>query len=390
MTLNLDKTGWKRVAFGDVVRNVTERVDDPQQAGVDRYVGLEHLDPGVLTVQRWDSPEKVAAQKLRFYPGDVIFGRRRAYQKKVAMAEFEGICSAHALVLRADPNFVDPDFLPIFLASDYFLDRAISISVGSLSPTVNWRDLRVQEFDLPPLDEQQRIADLMWALERHRRSLDSQRRAFAFVRQTWIDEEVRALVTQNSADFSEFWEASPESGWSVAPVDQETGPYVLSLAALGSEGYRPGQLKSVPDSEEVRRTRLYAGDLLVSRANTVDAVGRAGIFDEERDDVSFPDTMMRMRLKSDVLARFAEVVLMSSHGRLHMRRSAAGSATSMVKINRRSLGRFPFPSVTVQRQRELVARADEFDAALSAIEVETKALLRAKNTFLADIFGGAA
>ena len=58
-------------------------------------------------------------------------------------------------------------FLPVFLSSDYFLDRAIAISVGSLSPTVNWRDLKVQEFDLPPLDEQKRIADLIWAVERH-------------------------------------------------------------------------------------------------------------------------------------------------------------------------------------------------------------------------------
>lgn len=170
MSLNLDKGTWTRVAFGDVIESITDRVDDPSSAGVDRYVGLEHLDPRVLTVERWDTPDKVAAQKLRFQPGDVIFGRRRAYQKKVARADFEGICSAHALVLRAKPDSIDPNFLPVFLASDCFLDRAISISVGSLSPTVNWRDLKVQEFGLPPLDEQKRIAELMWAVERQRYS----------------------------------------------------------------------------------------------------------------------------------------------------------------------------------------------------------------------------
>lgn len=168
MSLNLDKSAWKRVAFGDVIDNVSKRVDNPSEAGVDRYVGLEHLDPGVMTVQRWDTPDKVEAQKLRFQPGEVIFGRRRAYQKKVARADFEGICSAHALVLRARAGRMCQDFLPVFLSSDYFLDRAISISVGSLSPTVNWRDLKAQEFDLPDVDEQQRIADLIWAFERHR------------------------------------------------------------------------------------------------------------------------------------------------------------------------------------------------------------------------------
>lgn len=171
MSLNLDKSAWKRVVFGDVIESVTDRVDDPSKSGVDRYVGLEHLDPGVMTVQRWDTPDKVEAQKLRFRAGDVIFGRRRAYQKKVALAEFEGICSAHALVLRARPDHIEPAFLPVFLSSDYFLDRAISISVGSLSPTVNWRDLKTQEFDLPPLDEQKRIADLLWTIEHHRGSL---------------------------------------------------------------------------------------------------------------------------------------------------------------------------------------------------------------------------
>ena len=173
MSLNLDKSTWKRVAFGDVIDSITDRVDNPSEAGVDRYVGLEHLDPGVMTVQRWDSPDKVAAQKLRFCHGDVIFGRRCAYQKKIAKAEFEGICSAHALVLRARQDYVDPDFLPAFLSSDYFLERAIEISVGSLSPTVNWRDLKVQEFDLPSLDEQKRIADLFWAIERHRRAVEA-------------------------------------------------------------------------------------------------------------------------------------------------------------------------------------------------------------------------
>lgn len=177
MSLNLDKSTWKRVSFGDVIENVTDRVDDPSKAGVDRYVGLEHLDPGLMTVQRWDTPDKVEAQKLRFQPGDVIFGRRRAYQKKVALAEFEGICSAHALVLRARPDYVDPDFLPVFLSSDYFLERAIEISVGSLSPTVNWRDLKVQEFDVPPLDEQKRLADLVWAVERHLLAANAERDA---------------------------------------------------------------------------------------------------------------------------------------------------------------------------------------------------------------------
>src|SRR5258708_28871578 len=108
---------WMRVKFGDIISSVTDRVDDPVTAGVDRYVGLEHLDPGRMTINRWGSPSDVEATKLRFKPGDVVFGRRRAYQKKVARADFAGICSAHAMVLRVKPTLVDPDFLPVFLSS---------------------------------------------------------------------------------------------------------------------------------------------------------------------------------------------------------------------------------------------------------------------------------
>ena len=152
---------WQTYRFEQIAANINERVDDPSKAGVDRYVGLEHLDPDSLKIRRWGSPSDVEATKLRFYPGDIVFARRRAYQRKLGVAEFEGICSAHAMVLRAKPEVVLPEFLPFFIQSDLFMDRAIEISVGSLSPTVNWKTLAAQEFALPPLDEQRRLLDVL-------------------------------------------------------------------------------------------------------------------------------------------------------------------------------------------------------------------------------------
>lgn len=148
---------WKRVKFGDITQCVNDRVDDPKSAGVDRYVGLEHLDPGSLAIRRWGTPDDVESTKLRFKPGDIIFGKRRAYQRKLAVADFEGICSAHAMVLRAKPDAVVSEFLPFFMQSDVFMERAIAISVGSLSPTINWKTLAAEEFALPPLEEQIRL-----------------------------------------------------------------------------------------------------------------------------------------------------------------------------------------------------------------------------------------
>src|SRR6266446_5219009 len=109
------KSGWRLVRFEDMAENIGDRVDNPAEAGVERYVGLEHLDPESLKIRRWGTPDEVEATKLRFQTGDIIFGKRRAYQRKLAVADFEGICSAHAMVLRAREETVVKDFLPVFM-----------------------------------------------------------------------------------------------------------------------------------------------------------------------------------------------------------------------------------------------------------------------------------
>ena len=69
------------------------------------------------------------------------------------------------MVLRARADVCLQEFLPHFMQSDYFMERAIKISVGSLSPTINWSALAGEKFEIPPLDEQRRIADLLWAAD---------------------------------------------------------------------------------------------------------------------------------------------------------------------------------------------------------------------------------
>lgn len=128
------------------------------------YLGLEHLDSGSLKVTRFGSDVAPIGEKLVMHKGDVLFGKRRAYQKKVAIAPFDGIFSAHGMVLRPKEDVVDKDFFPLFISSDYFLDAAIKISVGSLSPTINWRDLKDLEFELPDLETQRKLAAVLWAM----------------------------------------------------------------------------------------------------------------------------------------------------------------------------------------------------------------------------------
>lgn len=159
------KPGWRILRFDQMATNVNVRIDNPSESGMKHYVGLEHLDADSLKIRRWGSPDDVEATKLMFKKGDIIFGRRRAYQRKLGVAEFDGICSAHAMVLRAKPGVVLPEFLPFFIQSDVFMSRAVEISVGSLSPTVNWRTMAMQEFVLPCKDEQLKIVELLSQFE---------------------------------------------------------------------------------------------------------------------------------------------------------------------------------------------------------------------------------
>lgn len=162
--ITIDKTGWKKYRFDEMVQNISEHVE-PTQTDLDVYVGLEHIDPDSLHIKRHGHPSDVEGTKLRFYKGDIIFGRRRAYQRKTALATTDGICSAHAMVLRAKEDVVDPIFLPFLFHSKSFIDMAITISVGGLSPTINWKDIAKQEFLLPPKPEQKRLAALLWAAD---------------------------------------------------------------------------------------------------------------------------------------------------------------------------------------------------------------------------------
>lgn len=171
------KLGWNVWRFDQMAMNVNVRIDNPSESGTEHYIGLEHLDAYSLKIRRWGTPGDVEATKLMFKKGDIIFGRRRAYQRKLGVAEFDGICSAHAMVLRAKEEVVLPEFLPFFMQSDLFMNRAVEISVGSLSPTINWKAMAVQEFALPPLSEQSKIAELLLAIdnaaEEHRLLIDS-------------------------------------------------------------------------------------------------------------------------------------------------------------------------------------------------------------------------
>ena len=159
------KPGWRRVKFGDVVRLSKARSKDPMADGIERYVGLEHLEPGDLRIRRWGSVADGVTFTSVFQPGQVLFGKRRAYQRKVAVADFSGVCSGDIYVLETkDAQVLLPELLPFICQTDAFFDHAVGTSAGSLSPRTNWTSLDHFEFALSPIDEQKRLVELLGSI----------------------------------------------------------------------------------------------------------------------------------------------------------------------------------------------------------------------------------
>lgn len=109
-----------------------------------------------------------------FQPGQVLFGKRRAYQRKVAVADFSGVCSGDIYVLETkDAQVLLPELLPFICQTDAFFDHAVGTSAGSLSPRTNWTSLAGFEFALPPSDEQENVVRALAAFEESLESTES-------------------------------------------------------------------------------------------------------------------------------------------------------------------------------------------------------------------------
>lgn len=349
------KPGWRRVKFGDVVRLSKARSQDPLGDGIERYVGLEHLEPSDLRIRSWGSVADGVTFTSVFQPGHVLFGKRRAYQRKVAVADFSGVCSGDIYVFETkDAQVLLPELLPFICQTDAFFDHAVGTSAGSLSPRTNWRSLADFEFALPPMEEQQSLVKLLRTATDASQTQEQTVNAAEALLQSFKNEVIGNIAADVVKDvlLGDVLMGSPDSGCSAPPRDADTGYFVLGLAALSRHGYVTGDFKPVEPTSKMVSAKLSKGDLLISRSNTPDRVGYVGIFDDERDDVSFPDTMMRLKPNPAAIdSIYLEAVLQTASAREFLMRIAAGTSASMKKINRANLLKMPFrlPDLAAQR-----------------------------------------
>lgn len=163
--LKINKSDWQLTKLGDLLNDISKRVDNPNVSGYDRFVGLNHFVSGDIKIKNWGSTENLTSSTKAFKAGDILFARRNAYLRRASMVDFDGCCSGDAFVLRENHDKVVPGFLAFFMNSNAVWDFANENAAGTMSKRVKWRDLANYEFLLPPKDQQAQLAELLWAMD---------------------------------------------------------------------------------------------------------------------------------------------------------------------------------------------------------------------------------
>jgi type I restriction enzyme S subunit len=340
------------VRFGDVVQHMGESERNPVEAGLNRVVGLEHIDSDDLHIKRWASLAEGTSFTKRFRKGQVLFGRRRAYLRKVAYAEFDGICSGDITVLQPKDDNLLPELLPFLLQTDGFLDYVLSVSAGGLSPRARWRDLAKYEFPLPPKPEQRRIAEILWAAERATQGLVA-----SLDRLASLERSATAALAAHGRNVR----------WT--PLGDVVGlcQYGLSIRGESSGEYPMLRMQNIVGGAVVasdlqyvnlapatfEKFKLVDGDIVFNRTNSFDLVGKVGIFHHPGNYV-FASYLVRIRATGDVmLPDYLNYYLNSAVGQRRIR-AHASPGVSQTNINASNLRKVLVPVVPLKVQASIV------------------------------------
>lgn len=151
------------VSYNEVTEKIMRKID-PISYGIEKIVAGENLESEDFKIRTW---QKVGdgylgpAFYVLFKPGDILYGSRRTYLKKVAMADFEGVCANTTYVIRAKENLLLQDLLKHIMLSERFTKYSIGVSKGSTNPYINWKDLDNFTFQIPDLQTQKEIAKVL-------------------------------------------------------------------------------------------------------------------------------------------------------------------------------------------------------------------------------------
>lgn len=381
------KPGWKRMKFGDVVQLSKARSKDPLADGIERYVGLEHLEPGDLRIRSWGNVADGVTFTSVFQPGQVLFGKRRAYQRKVAVADFAGVCSSDIYVLETkDAQVLLPELLPFICQTDAFFEHAVGTSAGSLSPRTNWTSLADFEFALPSVEDQSAILEILTAAEACVIACEEAKQAHEKLLTSFIQESFLSFDMQHEHRPCKDLMDKITVGIVVKPADL----YVAAgtgVRALRSLNVLPGRFVldevveiSMEGHVAHQKSALSAGDIVIVRTGRP---GDAAVVTPDLADTNCIDLILA-KPGASINAEYVVAFLNSQFGRRIFSSGTTGTAQQHFNVGEFSKLKLPVPPLSVQR--ELVSKLAELKAPVQAIDKRlrdsraTKAMVLSSST----------
>lgn len=250
-------------------------------------VGLEHLVPGEVRLSNWEDNAQNTFTKL-FKKGHILFGRRRAYQKKASVAEFEGKCSGDITVIEAKEGVINKDLLPFIIQNDEFFDFAVSKSAGSLSPRVKWSHLKEYEFSLPDREEQDKLAELLWAIEENIEAYNNLILATDdLIKAKFVEDFGQNMIKKNK------WKVTPISHLINSPLTGEwgkedtdnTGVHIVRTTNFTDTGKvdLTDIVTRQVDERKIEKKKLKTGDIIIEKSGGSGSkpVGRVVLWDKD-------------------------------------------------------------------------------------------------------------
>ncbi|EOI7621563.1 restriction endonuclease subunit S [Campylobacter jejuni] len=152
---------WKWKSLGDTSNyGKTSQVKPSQLKGNDWILELEDIEKesGVLLQKVLFQDRQSKSNKIKFNKGDILFGTLRPYLKKVIIADDNGACSSEIMPFSTG-NSITNHFIYYYLFANFLHDRISSLTYGARMPRLGTKDGKSLQIPLPPLQEQEQIAE---------------------------------------------------------------------------------------------------------------------------------------------------------------------------------------------------------------------------------------
>ncbi len=329
------------VKFGDICREVKLTTKDPIGDGYERYIGLEHLDSGSLKIKRWgmiaeDNPSFTRV----FKKGHILFGKRRPYLKKAAIAEFDGICSGDIIVM--EPKLLNSELFPYIVQSDSFWDWAIQTSSGSLSPRTKYKSLAQYQFMLPDETNQEKILTVLRKIEKNESELELTMEHCFQLKKSLESKFINHLVSYSLSDEPGFYKLS-ELGDFKNGLNKDKDSFGSGTPFVNLDDvFAKDEIDTTPEGlvecskSDIENYSLNAGDILFVRSSVKPSgVAKTSLILSPPGDVVFSGFLIRFRPKDIRLSEFFNFIFNSEAFKHRISAFVTVSANS--NINQKAL-----------------------------------------------------